>query len=119
MPDFSRPYNAKDHEERIYAKWLESGYFTPENLPNADTREPFTIIMPPPNVTGNLHIGHALTVTIEDIIVRYQRMLGKKTLWIPGTDHASIATETKFLKEKKIARNGFILRLVTTRVYFG
>ena len=108
MPDFSRPYNAKDHEERIYAKWLESGYFTPENLPNADTREPFTIIMPPPNVTGNLHIGHALTVTIEDIIVRYQRMLGKKTLWIPGTDHASIATETKFLKEKKISRNDYI-----------
>lgn len=98
MPDFSKPYNAKDHEERIYAKWLESGYFTPENLPG-DRIESFTIVLPPPNVTGTLHIGHAVMLAIQDILIRFERMRGKKTLWLPGTDHAAIATQEKVEKE--------------------
>src|SRR3989344_5182471 len=89
---------AYDHtkvEHKIYDQWMKSGYFTPENLPNAEKRKPYTIIMPPPNVTGTLHIGHALFVTIQDILIRWQRMMGKKTLWLPGTDHAAIATQAK------------------------
>ncbi|OGZ45180.1 MAG: valine--tRNA ligase [Candidatus Ryanbacteria bacterium RIFCSPHIGHO2_02_FULL_45_13b] len=104
MSDFSKPYNAKDHEERMYAKWLESGYFTPENLPDADKREPFTIIMPPPNVTGVLHMGHALMLTLQDVMIRYQRMRGKRTLWVPGTDHAAIATQARV--EKDLVKEG-------------
>ena len=98
MSDFLKPYNAKDHEERMYAKWLESGFFTPENLPNANAREPFTITMPPPNATGTLHLGHALEYSFQDAIIRYKRMRGLKTLWLPGTDHAAIATNTKVEK---------------------
>jgi len=104
MSDFSKPYNAKDHEERMYAKWLESGYFTAENLPNADKREPYTIIMPPPNVTGVLHMGHALMLTLQDIMIRYQRMRGKRALWLPGTDHAAIATQARV--EKDLVKEG-------------
>lgn len=99
-------YDPKSVEDKIYAIWEKSGYFNPDNLPG-DRKEKFSIVLPPPNVTGTLHMGHALTITIEDIIVRYQRMRGKKTLWLPGTDHASIATETKFLREKKINRNDY------------
>ena len=98
MSDLSKPYNAKDHEDRIYQKWLDSGYFTPENLPDADTREPFTIIMPPPNATGTLHLGHALEYSFQDAVIRYQRMCGRRALWLPGTDHAAIATNTKVEK---------------------
>jgi len=90
-----KAYNHAEVETDIYKKWMDSGYFTPENLPNAEKREPYTIIMPPPNVTGTLHIGHALFVTIQDILIRWQRMMGKKTLWLPGTDHAAIATQSK------------------------
>lgn len=106
MSDFSKPYNAKELEERIYDKWVASGFFTPENLPDADKREPFTIIMPPPNVTGTLHVGHALMLVLQDILVRFNRMKGRKTLWLPGTDHAAIATQAKveeilYKKEQK------------------
>lgn len=110
---FDKPYEPKEHEEKIYRIWEESGFFNPDKLPPpkagraAARKEKFSMVLPPPNVTGVLHIGHALTITIEDIIIRFQRMLGKKTLWLPGTDHASIATETKFLKEKKINRNDY------------
>ncbi|MDP2668239.1 MAG: valine--tRNA ligase [bacterium] len=102
---FDKPYEPKEHEEDIYRMWEESGFFNPDNL--KDTKGTFSMVLPPPNVTGVLHIGHALTITIEDILARYQRMRGKKTLWLPGTDHASIATETKFLKEKKLNRNDY------------
>ena len=97
--DFSKPYNPQETEKRMYAKWLESGHFTPENLSDADKREPFSMVLPPPNVTGTLHIGHAVMLAIQDILIRFERMRGKKTLWIPGTDHAAIATQEKVEKE--------------------
>src|SRR3990167_4713770 len=101
-----KPYDPKATEERIYKLWEDSGYFNPDNLPERH-KEPFSMVLPPPNVTGVLHLGSALMLAIEDIIIRFERMRGRKTLWIPGTDHASIATETKFLKEKKISRNDY------------
>lgn len=94
-----KAYDAKKVEDDIYAAWEKSGYFTPENLPNVESRtEPFTIVLPPPNVTGTLHMGHAVMLAIEDALVRYHRMNGKKALWIPGTDHAAVATEAKVEK---------------------
>ncbi|MSU54494.1 MAG: valine--tRNA ligase [Candidatus Staskawiczbacteria bacterium] len=100
------PYDSKNVEDKIYKLWEDSGFFNPDNLPKRH-RKPFSIVLPPPNVTGVLHMGSALMVTVEDIMIRFERMRGKKTLWIPGTDHAAIATETKFLKEKKLSRNDF------------
>ncbi len=103
---FLSPYKPEETEGRIYKVWVDSGFFNPENLPSEHV-DPFSMVLPPPNVTGTLHMGSALMLAIEDIIIRYQRMQGKKTLWIPGTDHAAIATETKFLKDKKISRNDY------------
>ena len=94
----SKPYNPSETEDRIYKMWLESGYFTPENCPNT-SGETFSMVLPPPNVTGTLHMGHASVLTIEDIMTRYHRMKGDKTLWLPGTDHAAIATQSKVEKE--------------------
>jgi len=94
---FLKPYNPQETETRIYKLWEESGYFNPDNLPERH-KEAYTIIMPPPNVTGILHMGHALMITLEDVMIRYQRMRGKKTLWLPGTDHAAIATQSKVEK---------------------
>src|SRR3989344_1861691 len=93
-----KPYDPKTTENRIYKLWEESGFFNPDNLPD-DRKETFTIMMPPPNATGTLHMGHALFLTIEDIMIRYKRMRGFKTLWLPGTDHAAIATQSKVEKE--------------------
>ena len=101
---FDQPYSAKDTESRIYQKWLDSGYFNPDKLPQADTREPYTIIMPPPNANAPLHVGHALGITVEDILIRYNRMRGRKTLWLPGTDHAGFETQVVF--EKKLEKEG-------------
>ncbi len=103
---FLKPYNFVNTEPRIYSLWEKSGFFNPDNLIHTD-KGPFTIIMPPPNVTGVLHMGHALMLTIEDIMVRYKRMQGFKTLWLPGTDHAAIATQSKVEKEisKKEGKN--------------
>ncbi len=95
---FLKPYNPEETESRIMDLWNKSGYFNPDNLPSRH-KEPFSIVLPPPNVTGNLHMGSALMLAIEDIMVRYARMQGKKTLWIPGTDHAAIATQSKVEKE--------------------
>lgn len=95
---FLKPYSPIETEERIYEEWLKSGYFNPDNLPPRH-KDPFSIVLPPPNVTGILHMGSALMIAIEDIIVRYARMQGKKALWIPGTDHAAIATQSKVEKE--------------------
>ena len=106
-------FNPKDFENEIYANWEEKGYFKP----SMDTaKEPFCIMMPPPNVTGKLHMGHALDGTIQDILIRYKRMCGFNTLWVPGTDHASISTEMKVVQKLKeegiskqdIGRNAFI-----------
>ncbi|MBI2030047.1 valine--tRNA ligase [Candidatus Kaiserbacteria bacterium] len=94
---FLKPYNSQDHEGGIYGMWEKSGYFNPDNLPG-DRTEVFSIVLPPPNVTGTLHIGHAYEDTLQDIVVRYQRMRGKKTLWIPGTDSAAIATQARVEK---------------------
>ena len=94
---FLKPYDPVNTEGRIYKKWEESGFFNPDNLPERH-KEPFTIILPPPNATGTLHAGGALMTVIEDIIIRYKRMSGFKTLWLPGTDHAAIATNAKVEK---------------------
>ncbi len=104
----TRPYNPKETEERIYKLWEDSGFFSPDNciekgVTKADV-EHFSIVLPPPNVTGNLHTGHALMLVIQDIMVRYARMQGKKTLWLPGTDHAAIATQAKV--EKLLEKEG-------------
>lgn len=96
-------YEPKLIEEKIYEMWEKSGYFNPDNLP-ARHQEPFTIIMPPPNANGSLHIGHALFVTLEDIMIRYNRMKGKKTLWLPGADHAGF--ETQVVYNKKLEKEG-------------
>jgi len=112
---FLKPYNPAATEPEIYKKWEKSGYFNPDNLPasaqGSSAAKPYTIIMPPPNVTGVLHMGHALMLTIEDILIRYKRMRGFKTLWLPGTDHAAIATQSKV--EKDLAKEG------TTRSKLG
>lgn len=89
-----KAYNPQQHEDDIYDRWEQSGYFNPDNLPG-DRQEPFAIMMPPPNVTGVLHLGHALENTIMDIGVRYHRMNGKKAVLVPGTDHAAVATQAK------------------------
>lgn len=98
---FLSPYNHTDTEEQIYALWEKSGYFNPDNLPGK-RKETYTVIMPPPNANGSLHAGHALFVTLEDMMVRYQRMRGKKALWVPGADHAGF--ETQVVYEKKLAK---------------
>ena len=91
--NFLSPYNPTRVESSIYRMWEESGYFNPDNLPG-DRKENFTIVLPPPNVTGTLHMGSALMLAVEDIFVRFARMRGKRALWIPGTDSAAIATQS-------------------------
>ncbi len=99
----TKPYESTQTEERIYSLWAESGFFNPETCIKKgvikESAEPFTIILPPPNVTGILHMGHAMMITIEDIMIRFARMSGKRTLWLPGTDHAAIATQSKVEKD--------------------
>lgn len=95
---FLKPYSSSETEDSIYKAWLESGYFNPDKLPERH-KTPYTIVLPPPNVTGTLHMGHAAMLAIEDILVRYKRMKGYKTLWVPGTDHAAIATQSKVEKD--------------------
>lgn len=97
MPqDLPKAYTASEHEDAIYAAWEASGVFAPEKLPDRNQKgEPYGIMMPPPNRTGTLHMGHAAMLAIEDVFIRFQRMRGKRTLWVPGTDHAPIATESK------------------------
>lgn len=99
--EMQKSYNPKEHEERIYQFWLNNGYFKP-NLKGS--QPPFVVVIPPPNVTGELHIGHALDDTIPDVLVRWHRMQGREVVWIPGTDHAGIATQNKV--EQKIAKEG-------------
>jgi valyl-tRNA synthetase len=104
---FKKPYDAAATEGRIYEAWEKSGYFNPDNLPGGKERTPYTIVMPPPNATGVLHMGHALGTTIQDILIRYKRMRGFASLYLPGTDHAAIATQAKVEKEiqKKEGKN--------------
>jgi valyl-tRNA synthetase len=100
---FLKPYNPLETEPRIYKMWEESGFFNPDNLPERH-KEPYTIIMPPPNANGSLHVGHAAFVTLEDLIIRFKRMQGFKTLWLPGADHAGF--ETQVVYEKKLEKEG-------------
>ena len=111
--NISTTYNPKEFEKRIYETWEEKKYFTPKVDKN---KKPYTIIMPPPNITGQLHLGHALDNTLQDILIRFKRMEGYETLWLPGEDHASIATEVKVenellkqgLKKKEMGREAFL-----------
>lgn len=96
--ELPKNYEPKDAEGPLYKKWEESGFFNPDNLPGERT-ETYSIVLPPPNVTGTLHMGHAAMLAIQDILIRYHRMKGDKTLWLPGTDHAAIATQSKVEKE--------------------
>ena len=93
--ELKKPYNPIEHEELIYKKWEESGFFNPDNLPD-ERKESFAIIMPPTNANGDLHAGHGLVMTIEDIMIRFNRMAGKKTLWLPGNDHAGFETQVVY-----------------------
>lgn len=111
-PLFLKPYDPSENEVRVYQMWEEEGLFSPEECERRgltdSSKPPFTVILPPPNVTGSLHMGSALMLAIEDIMVRFQRMQGRKSLWIPGTDHAAIATESKvekILQKQKIRRS--------------
>lgn len=111
-----KTYNPKDFENRLYKEWEESGCFRAER---DDNKVPFTVMMPPPNITGQLHMGHAMDETLQDTIIRFKRMQGYCTLWLPGTDHASIATEVKVLEQVKaegeskesLGREGFLKRV--------
>ena len=117
-------YNPKDFEEKIYEEWEEKGCFRPSN---DRTKKPYTIVMPPPNITGKLHMGHALDETIQDILIRTKRMQGYNALWVPGTDHAAIATEAKIVAKMKeagitkedIGREGFLERAWDWKKEYG
>jgi len=106
--EIPKAYNPQETEDRIYKKWEYSGYFNPDNVPG-QRPEYFSISMPPPNATGTLHTGHASMLAYQDLMIRFNRLAGKKTLWLPGTDHASIATQTKveniLYKEEKKTRH--------------
>lgn len=113
--ELSKTYSPKDFEDRIYKYWENSGFFKAERDPN---KKPYTIVMPPPNITGQLHMGHALDCTLQDILIRWRRMEGYAALWLPGTDHAALATEAKIVSEMKkegvtkqqLGREGFMQR---------
>lgn len=109
----TKPYNPLETEGALYELWEKSGFFNPDNLPalheattgqTAERKESYTIIMPPPNANGSLHAGHALFVTVQDILIRFNRMNGKKALWLPGADHAGF--ETQVVYEKKLEKEG-------------
>jgi len=104
-----KAYEPGVYEDEIYKKWEESGFFNPDNLDLPVDAPSYTIVLPPPNITDKLHLGHASMLAIEDLLVRYHRMRGFRTLWVPGTDHAAIATqnvvEKKLFKEKKQTRH--------------
>lgn len=105
---FLSPYNPAEHEDKLYKMWEDSGFFNPDVCVakgvTAKDAEAFSIVMPPPNANGSLHAGHALFVTVQDIMIRYERMRGKKTVWFPGADHAGF--ETQVVYEKKLEKEG-------------
>ena len=117
MKELEKTYNPADIEDRLYQKWLDSKYFHADaERGRRNGKKPFTIVMPPPNITGQLHMGHALDNTMQDILIRYKRMQGYEALWQPGTDHAAIATEVKVINKLKeqgidkhdLGREGFL-----------
>ncbi len=122
--DMAKTYSPKEMEDRIYEKWEKSGAFKPKMIPG---KKPFTIVMPPPNITGQLHVGHALDEMPQDVLIRYHRMKGDPTLWVPGTDHAAIATEVKVvdalkaegLSKQALGREKFLSRVWEWRDVYG
>lgn len=125
IKNLSKTYDPKDFEKRLYDEWLDKGYF--KSSPNPD-KKPYCIVLPPPNITGQLHMGHALDHTLQDVLIRWKRMDGFETLWQPGTDHASIATEVKVVERIKaqegktkyeLGREEFLKRAMDWRNEFG
>ena len=124
MKELEKLYDPAQVEDKIYQSWMEGGYFTAQPDPD---KEPYTIVMPPPNVTGQLHMGHAIDNTWQDILIRHKRMQGYAALWVPGTDHASIATEAKVVAKLKeegltkedLGREGFLERAWDWKNQYG
>ena len=124
MKELAKQYDPSQVEDRIYQFWLDGGYFHTQADPD---KKPYTIVMPPPNVTGQLHMGHAVDNTMQDILIRHKRMQGYAALWVPGTDHASIATEAKVveamakegLTKEMVGRDGFLERAWDWKNRFG
>ena len=122
--ELEKNYNPSEIEGRLYQKWLDNKYFHTEV--NRD-KKPFTIVMPPPNITGQLHMGHALDNTLQDILIRFKRMQGYEALWVPGTDHASIATEAKIVEamrkegvtKEELGRDAFLKRAWDWKAEYG
>ncbi|MCQ2516725.1 MAG: valine--tRNA ligase [Saccharofermentans sp.] len=120
----NKVFDPKEAEPRLYNEWKDKGYFKPDD---SEGKEAFSIVMPPPNITGQLHMGHALDNTLQDILVRYKRMKGYSTLWVPGTDHASIATEAKIVEQMRkegifkedLGRDGFLERAWAWKEQYG
>src|SRR5262245_40806776 len=132
--DFPKRFDFREAEPRLYRRWLEAGAFRSAYASDGSLRdlgrreaEPFTIVIPPPNITGRLHMGHALNNTIQDVLIRYKRMDGFDTLWVPGTDHAGIATQTVVKKQldaqgidsRQIGRDELIAHIWKWREEFG
>ena len=122
--ELEKQYDPSSFEDRTYKFWVDNGYF------HADVKsdkKPYTIVIPPPNITGQLHMGHALDNTLQDILIRYHRMNGYDTLWLPGTDHASIATEAKIVEamrkesitKEAIGREKFLERAWEWKKQYG
>ena len=124
MKELAKQYDPSQVEDRIYQFWLDGGYFHTKADPD---KKPYTIVMPPPNVTGQLHMGHAVDNTMQDILIRTKRMQGYAALWVPGTDHASIATEAKVveamraegLTKEMVGRDGFLERAWAWKTKYG
>lgn len=120
----SKAFDPSEAEPRLYSKWSENGYFKPDQ---DKSKKPYCVVMPPPNITGQLHMGHALDNTLQDILIRYKRMRGFSTLWVPGTDHASIATEAKIVEamrkegifKEDIGRDKFLERAWDWKHQYG
>lgn len=130
MAELAKTYEPREVEDRIYQFWLDGGYF--HAMPNAkseggSSKTPYTIVIPPPNITGQLHLGHALDETLQDILIRFRRMQGYETLWLPGTDHAAIATEAKIveamakegIRKEDIGREKFLDRAWEWKEKYG
>ncbi|NLW20884.1 MAG: valine--tRNA ligase [Clostridiales bacterium] len=122
--DMEKTFSPQQQEQAIYEAWERSGAFTPTREPG---KQSYTIVMPPPNITGQLHMGHAVDVTLQDILIRFHRMLGQPTLWLPGTDHASIATENRIVEQMRkegltkegIGREAFLARAWQWKEEYG
>ena len=124
MKELPKIYDPKQVESKIYRYWTDGGWFHAERDPD---KKPFTIVIPPPNVTGQLHLGHALDETIQDVLIRWKRMSGYCALWLPGVDHAGIATQTKVEAELRkegltrfdLGREKFLDRVWDWKQHYG